>query len=223
MKNRLMGLAPLALFVVIVTGCSSSTDRDPVTVPVELTEASLALDWGVTREQELACGGSEVGGGAVSGTGVFTDIGQLSIELSSVWDIGNLLDPAEVSFEPQGPAGGPVAPVFGLGEYPYDFQFNPLAGQCGAGVSATGELLLTAQNGDRMFGLITGGETHRLDFVLEGDGIETFATVELDGGTGRFDKATGSFVVHTITRFDLVAGVFVIDLAEVLPGGTIAF
>ncbi len=191
-------------------------------VPFKMSRSNLALAWGVQRDQELACGGDEIAGGAIAGNGNFTHLGRSTIEMSSAWEIGNLLDPGDVQFTPEGPAGGPVAPVLGPGDYPYDFQFDPFTGTCGETVSATGELVLTAANGDQVFGVVVGGETHRLDFIMEGDGVETFAIIDVDGGTGRFEDATGSFIIHTITRFDVDAGMFVIDLAELLPDGSIA-
>jgi hypothetical protein len=53
--------------------------------------------------------------------------------------------------------------------------------------------------------------------------VETFVIVAITGGTGRFADATGSFTMHTIIRFDMRLGAFVIDLAEMLPGGTINY
>ncbi|HSK12606.1 MAG TPA: hypothetical protein VK907_05290, partial [Phnomibacter sp.] len=165
----------------------------------------------------------EVGGGAISGMATFKEIGLVNIALSSVWDIENKLEAEDVVHEPEGPAGGPVATVFGKDAYPYNFMFSPFTGQCENAMSATGEMSLTTDNGDIISGMVEGGETHRLDFVMEGDGVETFARIEIEGGTGEFEGATGHFITHTITRFDFESNLFVIDLATVLPGGTITF
>lgn len=163
-------------------------------------------------------------GGEVNGEATFEGIGRLALEMSAAWDIGAANpDPDAAEFEPEGPAGGPFAPVLGQDRYPYQFQANPFTGACEPVVAATGELDLVAEDGDRIFGLVTGGETHRLDFSMEGDGIETFTVIQFNGGTGRFTGATGSFVVHMIVRFDPAQERFVTDLAEVLPGGTIRF
>lgn len=207
------------------TSCSSDDEPDPgpQTVSLDMVAAELELDWAITREHEMPCGGDEVGGGEISGSVTFADLGEFHLELSSVWDIENQLDPADVVFEPEGPAGGPVARVFEKHEYPYDFMFSPFTGQCETVVSATGEMTLTADNGDTIFGMVEGGETHRLDFFTEGDGVETFAMVDIEGGTGQFQNATGNFVTHTITRFDFDLNRFVMDLATVVPGGTITF
>ena len=208
------------------SSCSSSDpepDPGPQTIALEMTSADLNLVWAITREHEMPCGGDEVGGGAISGLATFVEIGLVNLELSSVWDIENKLEPAEVEYEPEGPAGGPVARVFGKQDYPYDFMFSPFTGQCETVVSATGEMTLTTDNGDTILGMVNGGETHRLDFVIEGDGIETFARIDIEGGTGEFEGATGQFVTHTITRFDFVSNQFVMDLATVLPGGTITY
>lgn len=218
----------LPLLVALAFGCDSN---DVTEEPFEMSSSDLTFDWGIQRDQELACEGEEIAGGAISGNATFTHLDRASIEMSAAWDIGNLLtdDPGfEPGFEPDGPAGGPVAPV--LSE-PYSFNVNPFESPPPPGdpeceedaVTATAEIDLTAADGDQVFGEVVGGETHRLDFVEEGDGIETFAIINIDGGTGRFQDATGSFVVHTIARFDFEAGMFVIDLAELLPGGSISY
>lgn len=202
--------------------------------PFKMSRSDLDLTWGIERDQELACGGDEIAGGEISGAGTFTHLGRSTIEMSSAWDIGNLLDPGDVQFDPVGPAGGPVAPV--LSE-PYSFNVDPFLSPPPPGepvceedaVTATAELVLTAANGDQVFGEVVGGETHRLDFpgpggvVVPGSGVETFAIIDIAGGTGRFENATGSFVIHTITRFDFETFAFVIDLAELLPDGSIAY
>lgn len=191
--------------------------------PLELSHSKLRVDWAIQNTQEQRCSGKQIAGGASSGKGSFTHLGLSRIEVSAAWDVGNLLDPGDVRFVPVGPAGGPVAPVLGSDDYPYGFQSNPFNGECEAVVSATGTVKLTAANGDQVFGKIVGGEAFRLDFVNPGDGVETFAITNIVGGTGRFENATGSFVAHTITRLDDDAGRFVIDLTEVLPGGTIVY
>lgn len=222
MKTSWQAITLLALFGVLLSGCPDSNRQ---TRPFELTTGQLTPVWAISRDQELGCGGSEIAGGESSGEGNFAELGRLTINVSVAWNIGNLL--TQTQFVPTGPAGGPAAPVLGQNDYPYHFRFNPLTGGCtGAGetgMSATGQVLFTADDGDQLFGLVTGGETHRLDFVVEGDGAESFITVEFNGGTGDFSGATGSFTTHSITRFDAGLGAFVIDLFEVLPGGTITF
>lgn len=213
----------LAVCMIFALAACDGTDTDVEERPFVLGSSDFEVDWGVTRDQELACDGEEIAGGSSSGEGEFTPIGRSTLEISSAWNIGDLLDPAVVQFDPTGPAGGPVAPVLGQNDYPYAFHFNPLTGACGAAVIATGAVELTTQNGDKVYGEVTGGETHRLDFVIQGDGIETFAIIEIVGGTGRFRNATGTFVAHTITRFDFDSSRFVMDLAEFLPGGIIAY
>lgn len=193
--------------------------------PFKLSRSELSLDWGIERDWELACGGDEVAGGESSGFGNFTHLGRAKIHVSAAWDIGaRIADPSQAEFTPVSPAAaGPFAPVFGPEDHPYQFAFNPFTGECEQAVVATGEVRLTSANGDEVHGVVTGGETHRLDFIREGDGIETFAIISIAGGTGRFADASGSFVVHTITRFDFARMEFVVELTEVLPGGTIAY
>lgn len=207
---------------------ASGKKGEDVEKPFKMSRPDLSLDWAIEAAPEEGCSGIEFAGGKISGDGNFTHLGRSTIDMSAAWDIGNLLDAGDEQFEPVGPAGGPVAPLLGQGEYPYDFQFDPFDQECEQVVSATGELSLVAANGDEVHGNVTGGETHRLDFtgpdgVVPGSGVETFAIIDVDGGTGRFADAEGSFIVHTITRFDFVARAFVIDLAEVLPNGRIAY
>lgn len=224
MKPTLPTLVPLAAFVVAATGCDVSGTDGPQTRSFEMTDPEIALVWALTRDQELACEAPAMAGGEISGEATFVSIGRLALEMSAAWDIGAANpDPDAAEFEPDGPAGGPFAPVLGQDRYPYQFQSNPFTGACDPVVAATGELDLIAEDGDRILGVVTGGETHRLDFLMEGDGIETFTVIQFDGGTGRFTGATGSFVVHLIVRFDPAQGRFVTDLAEVLPDGTIRF
>jgi hypothetical protein len=189
--------------------------------PLKMNRADLLLEWAVVAPQEQFCSGNRIAGGSTLGMGNFTHLGLTKIEMSAAWDIDRLIDNPQ--FVPQGPAGGPVATVLSGNEYPYHFGFNPLNQQCGAAVVAMGELVLTAANGNKVFGEVVSGETHRLDFLAEGDGIENFTIIEIVGGTGRFQDASGSFIVHNIFRFDHAAGGFVTDLSEMLPGGTIAY
>ena len=226
MRHRTHVVATFALLGLLLIGCQA----EPVTEtrPFEMTAADVRLDWGITIFQEEPCSGNQMAGGEISGTATFGALGPLTVGMTSAWDIDDLLDDAEKRYEPVSPnAAGPAAPVLGQGDYPYAFQFDPFENVClepgESVVSATGDAVFTAADGDELYALVTGGETHRLDFVMEGDGIETFAEVDFAGGTGRFTGATGSFVIHTIFRFDFPTEAFVLELAEVLPGGTVRY
>lgn len=222
MAYPLRQLVPVALLAIAVAACAP--ESGPQTQDFDMTGQDLVLDWAITRDQELPCGGDEMAGGALGGTATFDDLGTMDVEFSAAWDIAAAEpNPDLAEFEPEGPAGGPFAPVLGDGEYPYAFQYDPFSGTCAPVVSATGDVTFTADDGDELQGVVTGGETHRLDFVAEGDGIETFATVDFVGGTGTFENASGSFTVHTIAQFDMTDMVFVVNLAEVLPGGTLTY
>lgn len=220
MRNTLC----LLLIAAYTTGCGSDSVTGPEERAVELNGSNLQIQWAIDRNQELACGGSEVAGGGISGVADMSPFGSVTLEMTSAWDIGaRTADPSQAEFSPQGPAGGPFAPILGPNGHPYQFQFNPMTGECGNGPVATGNLVMTGGDGAQITGVVTGGEIHRLDFVMEGDGIETFAIIGIVGGTGRYQEATGSFVLHTITRFDFAQMQFVLDSAEVLAGGTVAF
>jgi hypothetical protein len=189
--------------------------------PLKLNHHGLEPVWTVSKDQELSCGGAAAAGGDVGGKANFTHLGETWVEVSAAWDVANLLQ-SPAQYEPVGPAGGPVAPVIGQSGYPRAFHYDPATGSCQQTVAATGNVVLTAANGDRLFGDITGGEAHRLDFIIAGDGVETFAAVAVTGGTGRFEDATGSFVVHTIARIRPTLR-FAITLAEIMPGGTLGY
>lgn len=221
MIHPLRRIVMLAVLAIVVVACSPT---GPTTQTFAMTDHDLELLWAITRDQELPCDGAEMAGGALAGSATFAGLGVLDVEFSAAWDIGRrVADPDQAEFEPVGPAGGPFAPVLTADEHPYAFQYDPFTNTCAPVVSGTGDVTFTAADGDELRGVVTGGETHRLDFVTEGDGIETFATIDVVGGTGRFAGASGSFTVHTIARFDFVAMEFQIDLAEVLPGGTLTY
>ena len=229
----------LAVAVTIIAGCSRVGD-DAVTPDAFAPEAistvlaggaqaralklnhhALVLNWTVTKAQEEACGAPGVAGAEIGGKGQFTHLGVTSVFLSAAWDIAHLITgPAQ--FTPLGPASGPVAPVLGASAYPYAFQHNPLTGNCGGAVAATGKVVMTAANGDKVQGEIVGGEAHKLDFIVDGDGVEVFARVHVTGGTGRFASASGVFVVHAIGRMRPTF-TFDITFAEILPGGTLGY
>lgn len=222
MSHPLRHLLPVVLLAATAAACAPG--NGPQTRDFEMTGQDLELVWGITRDQELPCNGAEMAGGAFAGNASFTGLGTMGVDFSAAWDIGaRVADPDQAVYDPTGPAGGPFAPVLGTDDYPYAFQYDPFTGTCDPVVSATGDVVFTADDGDELLGVVTGGETHRLDFVVEGDGIETFATVDFAGGTGTFENASGSFTVHTIVRFDTTVMAFVIDLAEVLPGGTVTY
>jgi hypothetical protein len=208
----------------VLTACDDDDDDDnPVNVEqydFEISNDSLVVDWAISRDQEVACGGDSIAGGSTSGPADIAPLGTGTIQAAAAWKIDSLI--ANPVFNPSGPAGGPVATVLGPSQYPYEFHVDLLNAGCGAGPSATGEVRITLANGSEVHGRVQGGEAHRLDFLTPGDGVESFVYVRIDGGTGQFENATGSFTMHTIIRFAGASG-FVVDLAEVLPGGTISF
>jgi len=207
------GFAPEAISATIAGGAGAR--------PLKLNHHAVSLRWGITKSQEQACGGPAIAGAEAGGVANFSQLGITTTSWSAAWDIGHLLTgPAQ--FTPVGPASGPVAPVLAQSAYPYAFQYNPLADACGSGVAATGKVVLTAANGDRLLGDVVGGEAHKLDFIIDGDGVEVFIRVAVTGGTGRFANATGSFVMHAIGR-TMPTLQFEIRLLELLPGGAIGY
>jgi hypothetical protein len=241
MSIRRSSVALLTSFAIALIGCSGGYEypsrpaaspeaitavlsRSADARPFALNNQDLTIAWAVTGSQEEKCAGTgiRITGSAVSGNGDFTHLGETTVSTSMAWNIGRLLTPDAVRYKAIGPASGPVAPVFGRGQYPYAFHYDPIRGACGPGVTATGKVVLTAANGDQVFGDVVGGETHKLDFIIDGDGAENFAEVAVTGGTGRFEGATGSFTVHSIARLGPTLK-FVVTFAEVLPGGAIGY
>jgi hypothetical protein len=232
-------IVPLPVSLALLLGCTGASDEGGSHAPVspeaitavlsrgadarpfKLNHQDLDVVWAVTRAQDLGCGGSGFTGAGVAGKGDFSHLGQTTVSVSPAWDIGHLIQ-GSPKYKPVGPASGPVAPILGRGAYPYTFHYDPATGTCGQTVTATGKVVLTAANGDRVFGDVLGGETHKLDFVVDGDGGEVFVEVAVTGGTGRFEGATGSFTVHAISRLGPTLK-FVVTLAEVLPGGTLGY
>lgn len=222
MLHPVRKLVPIALLAFAAASCKPG--GGPTSQTFGMTDQNVELNWAITRDQELPCGGAEMAGGDLGGSATFTDLGVMGIEFSAAWDIAAAEpDPDLAEFEPEGPAGGPFAPVLRPTGHPYTFEYDPFTDTCAPVVIATGDVSFTADDGDELHGVVTGGETHRLDFAFEGDGIETFATVDFAGGTGRFANAVGSFTVHTIAHFDTTDMVFVMDLVEILPGGTLTY
>jgi len=214
--HRIAAATPEAITAVL----SRSADARPLA----LNHQDLEVPWAVAGAQEAKCEptGAKITGAMISGKGNFSHLGQTTVSTSLAWDIGHLLSPGTAKYKPVGPASGPVAPVFGPARYPYAFHYDPIHGVCGNAVTATGKVVLTAANGDQVFGNVVGGETHKLDFIIDGDGGETFAEVTVTGGTGRFEDATGSFTMHAIARLGPTL-TFHVTFAEVLPGGTLGY
>jgi hypothetical protein len=210
----------MLLILISATACGSDDTTSPPGV-LELNNQHLEPVWTVSKDQEIGCGGTGVAGGQVGGTGDFSALGESTVDVSAAWDISNLIQ-STPEFTPVGPASGPVAPVIGQSGYPYAFHYDPETSSCKQNVQATGKVILTAANGDRLYGDITGGEAHKLDFIIDGDGVESFARTTVTGGTGQFAGASGSFTVHLIARM-LPTLKFSITLAEILPGSTLYY
>lgn len=63
--------------------------------------------------------------------------------------------------------------------------------------SVTGSMTITAANGDELHASVTGTGIFRPDMLVAD--LDQFATIQ--GGTGRFEEASGSFtIIGTITR-----------------------
>jgi hypothetical protein len=217
----LISISALAGFGFVTPAAKGKAPGNSDDRPFAMHHTDLEVEWAVDRDHEVGCGGSAVAGGFTVGEVNVSHLGKSGIGASAAWDIGHLIDSPK--YTPTGPAGGPVAEVLGPTDYPYEFHFDPRTGECSSGLVASGEVLISAASGDELRGSIQGGEAHRLDFLLPGDGVESFVEIAISGGTGRFHDATGAFTMHTILRFDPALGHFVVDLAEVMPGATLGY
>lgn len=223
MNSKLHIVVAMTAIALIATACSPA---GPVATAFEMSEPDVAMQWVISAFQEQACAAPRVAGGEIAGTATFGALGQLALTMSAAWDIEAANpDPDAASYEPDSPdAGGPFAPVLSGDDYPYPFVASPFPSDvCGPSETATGELELSAGDGDTITGVVTGGETHRLDVNVQGDGIETFVEIEFNGGTGAFANASGYALLHLITHVDPSVMQFVIDEVEVLAGGTIRY
>ena len=226
MDSKLRTLLALVAVALFAAACQTEPSDGPTTRTFEMSDPEVALEWVVTAPQEEACGAPEVAGGEIAGSADFGDLGRLEVEVSAVWDIGEANPNAdESSYEPESEhTGGPFAPVLTGDVYPYAFVASPFPSDaCGPSETATGAFELVSDDGDTISGVVAGGETHRLDVNTEGDGIESFVEIEFTGGTGAFEGASGSAVLHLITHVDPAEMQFVIDVVGILEGGTIRY
>ena len=226
MDSKLRALFALVAVALFAAACQTDETDGPTTRTFEMTDPEVAMTWVVTAPMEEACGAPRVAGGEIEGAADFGDLGRLDVVMSAAWDIGEANPNADESaYDPESPhTGGPFAPVLSGDDYPYAFVASPFPSvECGPSETASGELELASAGGDTIAGAVTGGETHRLDVNIEGDGIETFVEIEFTGGTGAFAGATGSAVLHLITHVDPAEGQFVIDAVGVLEGGTVTY
>ncbi|UCE03884.1 MAG: hypothetical protein JSW67_06780 [Candidatus Latescibacterota bacterium] len=162
-------------------------------------------NWVVSHFRE-GCDGSLDAGAEVASSGNVTHMGKTYAVASAAW---NWADEAARVHTPVGPTTGSSASL--ITSYPHAF--------CGRSEVATGDVVLTAANGDEVHGTITGGEVYELGFERAGDGQEQFIEVTIMGGTGRFDDAIGCFVLHIV--FDLFEQKML--LGEILEEGSIDY
>ncbi len=214
MRTRIVRTALLAMGVAVLMVPAAAFAK-----PLKGQTLDAAVLWGVSHFAELACtdGASSVAGAASVASGHFSHLGDIATYIDAAWDWDVS---AAGNFSPVGPDTGPSATVLPTGSLPHTFAFDPFAGSCGTTVTATGQVTIIGANGDLLFGQVTGGEVYELDFDVDtpppGDGQESFITVDITGGTGRFANASGSFVSHTIFR--LFPGLPVVVSNEIIDG-----
>lgn len=223
-----LALAAAALVVIGLVGCEpisdpaspetadlvkpKSADRVPPAPPGNAHHARPQLPirgtfkgfepvWVVSHFQE----GGLVAGAEVKSVGNVSHLGLTQVRASAAWDWGQ---PAAGAFTPEGPVTQFSATIL-----PGSTHFTS------QDVTATGEVTMTAANGDELHGIITGGEVYELAFAQAGDGQEQFQQVRVEGGTGRFAKAEGQLVLHSI--FDLKS--MKIVQSSIMRGGWIRY
>jgi hypothetical protein len=162
--------------------------------------------WVVSHSSEQKCtdGASLVAGTRFTSKGEVLKLGESEIKVSAAWDWAVQ---AKGRFHPRGPATRHSATV--LTEL-YHFSVNPfetiepMSPVCGDTVKAKAEVTLVPENGDKILGVIVGGEVYELGFEKPGDGQEHFIVVEITDGTGRYETVRGKYIIHAI--FDLEEG-----------------
>ncbi len=176
------------------------------TRPLRGPFTDIEFSWFVNHFAEAGCGGGLVAGAEARATGHVTALGRIDAVASAAWDWS--VSAAGV-YTPTGPGTGTSATVMTM--YPHAF--------CSVPVLATGSPVLTQVNGDEVHGVVSGGEVYELGFNVPGDGQEQFIEVTIVGGTGRFENATGFFVIHAVV--DIAAGEPLV--IEIMPGGEIRY
>jgi len=173
--------------------------------PLRGTFADFEPVWVVSHRLEELCNGL-VAGAEVKSAGIVSHLGRSQVRASAAWDWGQL---AAGSFEPDGPVTAFSASI--ISEYPHTFCSQP--------ATATGRVTIVAANGDEVHGVVVGGEVYELAFDQPGDGQEQFMVVRIEGGTGRFEDASGRMVIHSIVNL--------VDMelltSHLMPGATIRY
>jgi len=203
MQIRIVRPALLAIGIAMLVLPLAVFAQPLVERPVRGQTLDAALIWGVSHQAEEFCtaGGSSVAGAASVASGHFSQLGDITTYIDAAWDWSVPVNGAE--FTPVGPTTAFSATVLpATGSLPHTFAFDPFfvvaADACKETVTATGQVTIIGPNGDLITGQVTGGEVYELDFSAPGDGQEQFLKVDIDGGTGRFVNATGSFVSHSV-------------------------
>ncbi len=142
--------------------------------------------WHVGHRSEQVCNGL-FAGAEVTSAGIVSHLGRSQVRASAAWDWGQ---PAAGLFAPDGPVTAFSASI--ISGYPHTFCSQP--------ATATGRVTMVAANGDEVHGVVVGGEVYELGFDHPGDGQEQFMVVRIEGGTGRFEDASGNMVIHSIVN-----------------------
>jgi hypothetical protein len=147
----------------------------------------------VDHMSEFPCNGTKFAGAKVSSSGLAAPLGPFSGEVSAAWDWAA---PVPGAFAPTSASFGGVLSGFSatiLGSYPQAF--------CSSAFVATGIAKLKDSDGDEITGMVTGGEIYEAFFgFFPGDGQESFLTVTITGGTGKWAGATGGYTTHSIIK-----------------------
>lgn len=147
--------------------------------------------------------GNPFAGARVLSAGNASPLGNFTGSASAAWDWGTLA--AGVFIPVAGSHGGTVTTSSAtvIGSYPQSF--------CSSSFEASGIAIMKDTDGDELIGTITGGEIYEVNFGLfPGDGQESFLTVVITGGSGKWAGATGSYVTHSIIKVTAVPSLVVV-------------
>jgi hypothetical protein len=181
--------------VIALMGAQCQPNKPPEAIPVGIALAGVFDLQDVigqfSEDAEILCSGGEfVGGYITTMDGEVDLLGPVRAFLSTYWDF---FQTPPGNFTPDNPTLALQATVT-PGGYT----------SCTNGTQVTGQADLETANGT-INGDVTGGEAYQTSAT----GREVFVAVNVTGGTGVFQGATGGYVLHVHTNFangDLLSG-----------------
>ncbi len=144
-------------------------------------------------------------GAEVCATGQIEGLGNSTVCASASWDWSGYSGGQNALLFPGETERHPCAL---LNTTPHTF---PPGNDFAGGFIAAATVAITTNNGDMIFGAVTGGSVCEIavsapPVCTTNEGVTTFA---ITGGTGKFSSATGSGILHSVV--DFCASAFLLD------------